>query len=183
MELGYADFVLLCRVENPADWADWLELRHDGVYIKEPCSGITFAERAVLSRHPSGDLSKPALKFPCALAEFQRFLEDQDIYGAVDAFDMADWVRSKLETDYQLKQRIRSASGISEPRASAATRVQRTLLSIITALLDQAHIDPLDRSAASKIADVTEYLGCKVDADTVRKYLRMLPDAGGSGAK
>jgi hypothetical protein len=79
-------------VNDPETWCDWFVIRGDGVYVKEPPAGLTAGERAILSEHPTGNLNEPALGFPCALADLQEFLEQQGVYGCIDAFDLAKWV-------------------------------------------------------------------------------------------
>lgn len=56
-------------------------------------------------------------------------------------------------------------------------KAQNTLLCIIAALADEAEVDPLERGAAPKIAEMTELTGAAVGADTVKKYLDMIPNA------
>ncbi|MDP2830380.1 MAG: hypothetical protein Q8O37_17475 [Sulfuricellaceae bacterium] len=91
MIIGYSDFVELCRVDDTENLASWLSVRGDGVYVKTPPNGLNHQERAILSEHPTGNLDEPALRFPCNLPELQAFLEQQGVYGCIDAFDMADW--------------------------------------------------------------------------------------------
>lgn len=92
MNVGYSDFMELCRVEDTEEWLAWLSVRGDGVYVKVPPNGMPHKERAVLSEHPTGNLNEPALRFPCTLPQLQAFLEQYGGYGSIDAFDMADWV-------------------------------------------------------------------------------------------
>lgn len=97
MNIGYADFRHLCKVDDPERWAECLSLRGDGVYVKEPPAGLLASEAAALSTHPTGDLSEPALRFPCTLPELQVFLEDSGCYGCIDPFVMARWVQAQAE--------------------------------------------------------------------------------------
>lgn len=124
MNIGYSDFAKLCRVEDPENWVDWLTVRKDGIYVKEPPSGLTPDERAVLSQHSTGNLETPVLSFPCTLPEFQAFLEKQAVYGCLDPFDLAEWViASRLE-----RERL-------EPSNTLAARAETTYLNIIGGLL------------------------------------------------
>lgn len=97
MKIGYSDFVLLCKVNDPDTWCGWLSVRADGVYVKVPdeALNLTAHERAVLTEHPTGNLSEPALRFPCSLKELRQFLEANGVYGCIDPFDMADWMLGK----------------------------------------------------------------------------------------
>jgi hypothetical protein len=124
MKVGYSDFVKLCRVENSDEWCDWLAVRGDGVYVKEPPAGLEPAERAILSEHPTGNLNDPALVFPCDLASLKKFLEEQGVYGCIDPFDMADWIQEKNKLDTREKSQ------------DVSPRAKTTYLNIIAALLD-----------------------------------------------
>ena len=62
-------------------------------------------------------------------------------------------------------------------------REQDTLLTIIAALCDYSAIKHDDRGAAMQIAKLTEELGADVSDDTVRRWLRMIPDALASRMK
>lgn len=99
MKIGYSDFTKLLRVEDPENWVDWLIVRKDGVYVKEPPLGLTAGERSELSQHSKGNLEVPVLSFPCDLTDLQKFLEEQDVYSCLDPFDMADWVLGKIQRD------------------------------------------------------------------------------------
>jgi hypothetical protein len=128
VKIGYSDFVKLCRVDNPEDWCSWLLVKGDGVYVKVPPGDVlmTSEERAGLSEHPTGNLAELALRFPCTLNELQAFLEDQGVYGCIDAFDMADWVVASAT-----KERL---ANIAEK--PLGTRAETTYQNIIAALLD-----------------------------------------------
>lgn len=85
--IGYSDFVRICQIERGDDtWCDWLELRKDGVYVKEPDSDVylTPEEYAVLTEHPTGNLNEPALRFPCSAEELIVFLASQAIGVEID---------------------------------------------------------------------------------------------------
>jgi hypothetical protein len=77
--IGYSEFVKICRIFEPDTWSDWLSVKYDGVYIKPPASDIylTPEERSILTEHPTYDLTKPALSFPCSLEELRAFDEYQ----------------------------------------------------------------------------------------------------------
>ena len=57
------------------------------------------------------------------------------------------------------------------------TTERNTLLTIIAALCDYSAIKPDDRGAARQIAELTEDIGAAVSDDTVRRWLKMIPDA------
>ena len=88
--IGYSEFVKICGIFEPDKWSDWLSVKFDGVYIKPPASDIylTPEERSILTEHPTYDLTKPALSFPCSLQELQAFDEYQrlglDLDGAYE---------------------------------------------------------------------------------------------------
>lgn len=62
-------------------------------------------------------------------------------------------------------------------RRGAETRTKNTLLSIIAALAEECEIDVKERGAAVRIAGMTELTGASFSAETVKKYLDMIPDA------
>jgi hypothetical protein len=88
--IGYSEFVKICGIFEPDTWSDWLSVKYDGVYIKPPASDIylTPEERSILTEHPTYDLTKPALSFPCSLEELRAFDEYQrlglDLDGAYE---------------------------------------------------------------------------------------------------
>ena len=75
--IGYSEFIKLCRISEPDNWSDELSVKFDGVYIKSPTPelSLTPEERSILTEHPRHDLTKPALSFPCSLEELQAFDE------------------------------------------------------------------------------------------------------------
>lgn len=87
--IGYSDFIRICQIDGCLDtWCDWLSIRPDGVYIKVPSTEIWLMpeERAELTRyHPTGNLSEPALSFPCDFVSLILFLEQQAIGIEIDA--------------------------------------------------------------------------------------------------
>lgn len=54
---------------------------------------------------------------------------------------------------------------------------RNSLLTIIAALCKQANLNPEERGAPTKIANLTEAIGAPVSDDTVRRLLAKLPDA------
>jgi hypothetical protein len=64
-----------------------------------------------------------------------------------------------------------------ELREDLDPRERISLLTIIAALCDYSDIDPADRGSVSKIAKMTEEFGARVSDDTVRKWLKAIPDA------
>lgn len=77
--LGYADFIRLLNINNPCEDGDipGCAVRFDGVYVipPDPSESLTLGERAILSEHPTGDLSKLALSFPCSWQELENFID------------------------------------------------------------------------------------------------------------
>lgn len=91
IQVQYADFIRLCNVDDPESWAPGFRVAPDGVWVVPPPDNVDLLpeERAVLSEHPQGDLSKVALAFPCSLEDFQQFILWSGLNGCV--------VQSKLE--------------------------------------------------------------------------------------
>jgi len=98
--LGYADLIRLFNVDNPADFSPGLELRNEGVFVASRDDLPTVArggeEEAMLTEHPTGNLSEPALAFPCTLDALEDFMEAYGLVGTVDAFCMAKVLRPKM---------------------------------------------------------------------------------------
>ena len=95
MKIGYSAFVKLCRVDDPEEWDPGLSIRSDGVYVKAPPVGLTPNEMAILSKHPTGNLNDPALRFPCDLKRLKQFIEFYGLHGYIDSFDLADWIQEQ----------------------------------------------------------------------------------------
>lgn len=66
----------------------------------------------------------------------------------------------------------------SEHRAAAIMGTERnTLLIVIAALCEYSAIDHQGRGAATQISRLTDDIGAHVDDGTVRKWLKLIPDA------
>jgi hypothetical protein len=97
--IQYADFIRLCNVDDPNDWAPNFRMAHDGVWVVPPPDDADLipSERAVLSEHPLGNLSKPALSFPCSLEEYNEFISWSGLNGCVVPFEMEKFLKQKIE--------------------------------------------------------------------------------------
>jgi hypothetical protein len=97
--IQYADFIRLCKVDDPNDWAPNFRVAHDGVWVVPPSDDADLlpSERAVLSEHPSGNLSMPALTFPCSLEEFHEFILWSGLNGCVVQYEMEKYLKEKIE--------------------------------------------------------------------------------------
>lgn len=62
-------------------------------------------------------------------------------------------------------------------RKPIGTSERKSLLTIIAALCDYSAIEPQERGAASQIAKLTEDIGVAISDDTVRRWLKAIPDA------
>lgn len=170
MEIGYSDFVKLCRVNDPEEWVGWLSIRADGAYVKTPPDGLDHNERAALSAHPTGNLAEPALKFPCTLRQFQIFLDEQGVYGCIDAFDMADWVADQLAR----------TSGVEKTKVPASaekpisTTERKTLLTIIGIVVEKGYGRDLSKpyECATEIQKDADTKGIKISDDTIAAKLK-----------
>lgn len=77
-----------------------------------------------------------------------------------------------------LREFEQSVNGV--PRGAekqVSTTERNTLLTIIAALCDYSAIKIDERGAASQIAKLTEEIGATVSDDTVRRWLKAIPDA------
>lgn len=101
--LGYADFRRLFHVEHSETIDPGLVLREAGVFVATPPSDdpATREERAVLTEHPTGNLSDPALAFPFSIDQLKSFVDFYGLSGAIDAFEMADAVAKKVAKSVQ----------------------------------------------------------------------------------
>lgn len=97
-----------------------------------------------------------------------------------------DALRGKLEkSEEQTRRIVAERNALLGERDSLRSMVDRgltaternTLLTIIAALCDHSSIKPEDRGAAGQIAQMTEKIGAPVSDDTVRRWLKKIPDA------
>jgi hypothetical protein len=99
ISLGYADLIRLFNVDDPRDFALGLELRDNGVFVKSreglPAIARGGEEEAVLTEHPTGNLSEPVLAFPCSLGALQDFMDAYGLVGRIDAFRMREVLKPK----------------------------------------------------------------------------------------
>lgn len=179
MDIGYSDFVTLCRIDDPEEHWPWLTIRGDGVYVKEMPSNtlVLSAERAALTQHPTGNLAVPALRFPCDLKTLQEFMEQNGIYGCIDAFDAIGWASDKFSTPLHKREDGNVSPSIAQSEKSARTIERNTLLTIVAGLCKKAEVDWTQRGAPVEIARMTEEIGARVSDDTVRRHLEKIPDA------
>jgi len=90
VRVKYSDFIKIFQISPNQlnDWGPGLEVRSDGLYVKDPKKYTGFfltpEELSILTSHPTGDLSKPALSFPCSKEELIDFI---NFYGFNDYYD------------------------------------------------------------------------------------------------
>ncbi|HJR14420.1 MAG TPA: hypothetical protein VJ833_11040, partial [Rhodanobacteraceae bacterium] len=101
------DLRYLYELENNSRFDDGLglELREEGIFVNPPDDLAPAArgemEELVRSRHPTGNLSEPVLKFPCTLRDLKKFTDWAGHAGCIDAFRMARFIKHK---DWELAQ-------------------------------------------------------------------------------
>ena len=98
MQVGYADFIDLCQVDDPVNWMPFLKIQTDGVYRVGPGddANLTHEERAILTEHPTKRYNEPLLPFPCSLGELEVFVEEEGLSGCIDPFDMAKFMMKEI---------------------------------------------------------------------------------------
>lgn len=98
IKVGYSAFVRLYRYNGPESLPDWLELRKDGVYIREPIDSDFFMDKEELSAgHPTDNLEEPAIRFPCALKELIDRMDELGCKDYMDPQDLEAWLLTKTE--------------------------------------------------------------------------------------
>lgn len=83
--IGYADFVAICQVDDPANFGGF-SVEANGLYVDLPPADaiLTPEERAAVTWHPTGRYDKPALPLPCTLGQLRAFLPDAGLLGCLD---------------------------------------------------------------------------------------------------
>lgn len=151
-KIGYSEFIRICQIDGCVSaWCDWLSIRADGVYIKVPDEslGLTPEERAVLTEHPIGDLTKPALSFPCDFASLMAFLEQQAIGIEID--------------DAQVEELLGDANTAQAIKPKSASQAQdEAILSVLRARgYDPMALPPFEQGRPGVKAEVRTELGSK----------------------
>jgi hypothetical protein len=120
VQIAYSDFIRLCRVKDPKDWSPCTEVRIDGVWIVPPLDDVWLfpGDRGVLSEHPTKDLTKPALAFPCSLEQLQEFLQFLGEESCIDSFDMAYFIQKEIQETEAKEQRSDIPSEIAKEAPS-----------------------------------------------------------------
>jgi hypothetical protein len=173
IQIGYSDFVSLCRVDDTSQWVPWLSIRPEGVWISPLPEETTPepTERALWYEHPKKDITKPLLTFPCTLLELQYFLETAGIYGCIDPFDMAEFILREMEQNKKTSPDNPQKAPIKKPSLKA---LESLLKMIIAMAVDGYGYDPLQKKSPvpSELAGIIEMQGLHIDVDTVRKWLQ-----------
>jgi hypothetical protein len=136
MDIGYDDFIRLCRVipdmgagvsEATRDkairdaldggWAPWIKIQPDGAYFRPPegerdDEAWSEQELAQLYDCPITDPDAPALPFPCTIEQLEDFLEQYGLYGCVDPFDLLQWQREQQSRSLDLNKQARQEQAI-----------------------------------------------------------------------
>lgn len=83
--IGYADFVAICHVDDPANFGGF-RVEANGLYVDLPPADATLTpeERAAVTWHPTGQYDKPALPLPCTLGQLRAFLPGAGMAGSID---------------------------------------------------------------------------------------------------
>jgi len=95
--ITYNEFSIIFRIEyeNRNKWLTNFDVRDDGIYIKarETYGGcfLTPEELAVLTEHPAGNLSEPALRFPCSKKDLTEFIDFYGLRGCYDSEALASF--------------------------------------------------------------------------------------------
>jgi hypothetical protein len=142
VQLSYADFIVLCKVENNDDWGAGFRVDHEGVWEKNYSKDrlLTTHEKAALSQHQGA----PLITFPCTIGDIRNRLWDATGGGFIDPFDLADIVASK------------NAVATAPTEKPLGKRERSTLLRIICALDVMAK---LPRAAAPSVEAQLQMLG------------------------
>jgi hypothetical protein len=99
-----------------------------------------------------------------------------DLEAARTEIETARKWGEKIKSDHEaLQGECMSLRAMVDKGLTATER--NTLLTIIAALCDYSAIKPDDRGAANQIAKLTEEIGATVSDDTVRRWLKLIPDA------
>lgn len=171
ISVTYSDFCYLCHVEDPQDWDPLLSLAIDGIYVRVPDQRLLPREEfRELVKHPTGDLTKPALVFPCTLENMEQFLDFYGIYGCIDPFEMAAFI-------VESKEGLVDAGGEGKPKKSL--KVEQSLLKMVYAMAVGGYRYDPDATRSTVPGDVAEdadSAGVSLDVDTVRRWLREAAD-------
>jgi hypothetical protein len=104
-----------------------------------------------------------------------RPLYDKENYFPAGGLPKDAVIVVRTEALRELEQSVNGApNGADKP---LTTTERNTLLTIIAALCDYSAIKTDDRGAANQIAKLTEEIGATVSDDTVRRWLKQIPDA------
>ncbi len=99
-----------------------------------------------------------------------------DLTSAKAEIETARKWGEKINADHEaLQGECMSLRAMVDKGLTATER--KTLLTIVAALCDYSAIDHQGRGAASQIAKLTEEIGAAVSDDTVRRWLKAIPDA------
>jgi hypothetical protein len=99
-----------------------------------------------------------------------------DLEAARAEIEMARKWGEKIKSDYEaLQGECMSLRAMVDKGLTTTER--NTLLTIIAALCDYSAIKPDDRGAAKRIETMTAEIGATVTDDTVRRWLKLIPDA------
>ena len=96
--ITYADFVLICQVEDGEDFGGF-DVKPDGVYVKafdkHLFALLSPEERHELLWHPTGRYDEPALPLPCSLPELRSFEDKAGLAGSIDEDLLAEVLAAK----------------------------------------------------------------------------------------
>jgi len=99
-----------------------------------------------------------------------------DLEAARAEIEVARKWGDKIKSDHEALQAECMSLRAMVDRGLIVTE-RNTLLTIIAALCDYSAIKPDDRGTANQIAMMTEEIGATVSDDTVRRWLKLIPDA------
>ncbi len=89
--------------ENVPTTFNGFSCQYDGMWLnidEQLCNMLTDEDRLEITRHPTGNLSEPALIFPCTFVELKAFMKFCR-YGKLDKKDKADLEAIKKFIVYQ----------------------------------------------------------------------------------
>ena len=173
LPIGYADVVTLLKIDNRDDcFADGMELRADGIYVKTPPAEANAPEAAALSKHPTGNLAEAAISFPTDLGTFASFLEESGLFGMLEPFRVADWAISKHLELLAAKGSLASGGDWRWPWGAHETELLKQLAAAGEHFW--SNYDPSEASSAPKSEDVTAWLKTRGVPDRVAEIMAQI---------